>query len=567
MARQTPLPTAPAPPPIAPTEPAGWSRDGSDAGCSTEPCAGASGPDPRSDVAVGRAGDGGGDVVRPRSITDNNDLTSAGTMSVAIRTAAPIAMCGLGGLYAERSGTVNIGLEGMMILGTVFGGWWGWEYGPWMALLGGAVGGLFGGLLLALVTTTFGVNHIVAGFAINILAPGHRPIHVDHAVRRRAGRLAHQLTRRHRRHRGVHDAVALRWRVSSARRLRTCSAASTPGTGSPVSDIAGVLKGLTSGVRYDVLVGVGLFAASVFLLWHTRFGLRLRSAGEHPSAADSLGVRVHLFRYTGAAISGSLAGLGGAMLVISAGRYSQGQTVGKGFLGLATLVVGNWRPVGVAIGASIFGFFDGITQRLSPENLAPRPAPRRRPAAVRRDRLRPRHQGRRRHQAARHRAKRVRHLRRAAGVVLRARRQRGRDAPLVDRRVGGHGRRRRLRAPVGGLTGAIMAMAAVAALFIYLRLDAIPDEFVPMLPYIVTLVVVSSRGQALRPPAAAGEPWFKGQQTRTERRADAEIVIPPRGRWVIVTSTEIALADSKISPAISAASASANTGRSRKPHR
>ena len=105
-------------------------------------------------------------------------------MSVAIRTAAPIAMCGLGGLYAERSGTVNIGLEGMMILGTVFGGWWGWEYGPWVALLGGVVGGFFGGLLLAIVTTTFGVNHIVAGFAINILAPGVARFMSTIAVRR-----------------------------------------------------------------------------------------------------------------------------------------------------------------------------------------------------------------------------------------------------------------------------------------------------------------------------------------------------------------------------------------------
>ena len=68
------------------------------------------------------------------------------------------------------------------------------------------------------------------------------------------------------------------------------------------------------------------------------------------------------------------------------------------------------------------------------------------------------------------------------------------------------------------LSAAIMAMAGVAALFVYLRLDAIPDEFVPMLPYVVTLVVVSSRGQALRPPAAAGEPWFKGQQTSTSAR-------------------------------------------------
>ncbi len=223
-------------------------------------------------------------------------------------------------------------------------------------------------------------------------------------------------------------------------------------------------------------------------------------------------MRVHLFRYIGAAISGALAGLGGAMLVIFAGRYSQGQTVGKGFLGLATLVVGNWRPVGVAIGASIFGFFDGITQRLSPENL-------------------------------------VLALLLAAALLLFA----GTVYVLVTKGVAatkllaialsGFGIFVVLRAlfyelggsvvvmllwlivgvaitvvgvgfaaRVGGLTGAIMAMAAVAALFIYLRLDAIPDEFVPMLPYIVTLVVVSSRGQALRPPAAAGEPWFKGQQ-------------------------------------------------------
>ena len=89
-----------------------------------------------------------------------------------VRTAAPIALAGLGGLYAERSGTVNIGLEGMMIMGTIFAGWWGWHWGPWMAILGGIVGGILGGLLHALATATFGVNHIVSGFAINIIAPG-----------------------------------------------------------------------------------------------------------------------------------------------------------------------------------------------------------------------------------------------------------------------------------------------------------------------------------------------------------------------------------------------------------
>ena len=111
-------------------------------------------------------------VSASRVISDNSNLTSPGTFGVMVRTAAPIALAGLAGLFAERSGTVNIGLEGMMIMGTVFAGWWGWEWGPWMAILGGVIGGISGGLLHALATVTFGVNHIVSGFAINIIAPG-----------------------------------------------------------------------------------------------------------------------------------------------------------------------------------------------------------------------------------------------------------------------------------------------------------------------------------------------------------------------------------------------------------
>jgi len=105
-------------------------------------------------------------------IADNPDLTSSGTFGAGLRTAAPIALAGLAALVAERSGTVNIGIEGMMVMGTIFAGWWGWEFGPWMALVGGIVGGMLFGLLSSLATTTFGVNHIVTGVAINLLAPG-----------------------------------------------------------------------------------------------------------------------------------------------------------------------------------------------------------------------------------------------------------------------------------------------------------------------------------------------------------------------------------------------------------
>ena len=99
-------------------------------------------------------------------------MTSGATFAAAIGASAPILLAGLGGLWSERAGIVNIGLEGMMILGTWFAGWAGWQWGPWAALLWGGIGGALGGLLLGLATITFGVDHIVAGIAINLIAPG-----------------------------------------------------------------------------------------------------------------------------------------------------------------------------------------------------------------------------------------------------------------------------------------------------------------------------------------------------------------------------------------------------------
>ena len=186
-----------------------------------------------------------------------------------------------------------------MILGTVFAGWWGWQYGPWMALLGGVVGGMLGGLLLGVATTTFGVNHIVAGFADQHPRPRRRPVHGQRAVRRRAGRLAHELARRRR----------ATWASS---RCRSCRAGGSSAWGTPdplgriddwrwfVSPTSPDSSGrhhrrpLRRAARRSACSSL-----SGYVLWHTPFGLRLRSAGERPSAADSLGVRVHLYRYIG----------------------------------------------------------------------------------------------------------------------------------------------------------------------------------------------------------------------------------------------------------------------------
>src|SRR4051794_22122244 len=100
------------------------------------------------------------------------NITSSGQIGAALSMAVPIGLAGLGGLWAERAGVVNIGLEGMMILGTFFGAWAGYQTNPWVGVLAGVLGGAVGGLVHAIATVTFGVDHIISGVAINILALG-----------------------------------------------------------------------------------------------------------------------------------------------------------------------------------------------------------------------------------------------------------------------------------------------------------------------------------------------------------------------------------------------------------
>ncbi len=396
-----------------------------------------------------------GVVSAARIIADNPDLTSSGTFGVGLRTAAPIALAGLAGLVAERSGTVNIGIEGMMVMGTIWAGWWGWEFGPWAALLGGIVGGMLGGLLMSLATTTFGVNHIVAGVAINLIAPGV------------ARFMASELFV------GVQGGSV----TSSPGNSGSIGAFTVPflsggdlfGWQSPdilgsledtgwfmIADIAGFAKGMTTAVTWDVIIAFGLFFAIAYLLWHMRLGLRLRFAGERPSAADSLGVSVHKMRWIGMAMSGGLAGMGGAVLVLFSNRYLENQVAGRGFLGLATMIFGNWMPAGTAIGAGLFGYAQGITLRTGPGDLV-----------------------------------RTLLLAAAIGLIL-----------LVIWMVV-----QKNFAPAGTVT-----VFAVVTLWAYFAAESPNNQLVFVTPYVVTLIAVSIGAQRLRPPAEEGIPWFKGMQ-------------------------------------------------------
>jgi len=128
-----------------------------------------------------------------------------------------------------------------------------------------------------------------------------------------------------------------------------------------ISDLAGILRGLTSGLSTLTILAALLIVGSGFVLWRTRFGLRLRSVGEAPHAAESLGVNVYRYKYAATVISGGLAGLAGSFLVVGL-KFQDGQTGGRGFIGLASMIFGNWRPGGMAMGAVLFGYTDGVQQ-------------------------------------------------------------------------------------------------------------------------------------------------------------------------------------------------------------
>jgi len=381
-----------------------------------------------------------------RAISGEVALTSSSTMSAALLLAVPIGLAALGGLFSERAGVVNIGLEGMMILGTWGAGWAGYQWGWGAALVGGVLFGVLGGLLHALATVTFGVDHVISGVAINILAAGV------------ARFLSELLYTDNPAGGGVTQSPALSSRPPSVSLPVLSSGPDLLGHVEGlhwflISDAAGVLRGVTHEVGVLTILAVLLVPASYLLLWRTAFGLRLRSCGENPWAADTLGVAVYRTKYVAVAISGALAGMGGVFLVFIAGIYRENQTNGRGFIGLAALIFGNWRPGGLAAGASLFGFADALQLRS-----------------------------------------------RSAVVAL---------LLLVAVLLAVVAVQQWLR---GGRWQAVVAFAvAVLALIGFLTIDVLPPGIVSFTPHLTTLLVLSLASQRLRMPQADGLVYRRGE--------------------------------------------------------
>ena len=261
-------------------------------------------------------------------------MNMTGTIKSSLLRAIPITLAALSGVMCERCGVVNIGIEGMMLAGAFLAALFGSiTDSVWLGLLAAMVGGGLMAALLAVLAIRYKVNQIIAGTAINILATG--------------------LTS-----------------YFSSRYLQKYAELNSPATFSPMA-LPGLSKIPIIGpalFNHTVVVYLTLILVVVIqiMLYYTRWGLRTRAVGEHPRAADTLGVNVFLMRYTNVILGGLVAGLGGAYLVLSSvARFDELMTAGKGFIGMAAMIFGKWNPIGAFGSSLIFGFADSLQTKLA----------------------------------------------------------------------------------------------------------------------------------------------------------------------------------------------------------
>jgi len=252
------------------------------------------------------------------------DILTVALIWSTIRTATPLILAALGGMFSERSGVINIALEGKMLAGaftaaavtyaadTKLGMG---NASPWVGLLAAIAAGVFLALIYAVTCIRFKADQVVSGAAINILMLGI-PGFLSGAFFLSSGSTP-QLPKEH-------------------------LIPTTP-----------------------IVIAFAMVAISWYVMYRTPFGLRLRSVGEKPEAADAAGVSVNAIRYWGVLIAGALAGLGGAYLSIGqSSLFTRNMTAGRGFIALAALIFGKWRPVQTMLACLLFGFTEALSTQM-----------------------------------------------------------------------------------------------------------------------------------------------------------------------------------------------------------
>ena len=241
------------------------------------------------------------------------DIFTLAILSSTVRFATPFLLAALGGLFSERSGVINIALEGLMLAGAFTSATVTYYVGnPWIGLLAGIAAGLLVALVHAVACIHFDADQVVTGTAINILMLGV-PTLISQALFETTG--------------------------STPQIPRTNLIPKTP-----------------------IFIAFGLVPVIWYVLYRTRFGLRLRASGENPEAADTAGVSVVRIRYAGVLLSGVLAAIGGAYLSIGqSSLFTRNMTAGRGFIALAALIFGKWRPVQTMLACLLFGFAEAAS--------------------------------------------------------------------------------------------------------------------------------------------------------------------------------------------------------------
>ena len=263
----------------------------------------------------------------------DKSLNLAGLIKVAVVRAVPLTLGALSGILCERSGIINIGIEGMLLSAAFTSTVAASLSNLWVGLIAAILTGALFGWLLAVFSIKYKVNQIISGTVINIFATGMTSF-------------------------------------LSAKFLQKYQNLNSPGQ-FPTWEIPGLSKIPFFG---QILFNHNLFVYGMFLLlivltialFHTRWGLRLRAAGEHPKAADTLGINVNRTRYIATILGGMVAGFGGAYFTLgSVGRFDEVMTAGRGFIGLAAMIFGNWMPTGALGAGLLFGFADSLAGKLT----------------------------------------------------------------------------------------------------------------------------------------------------------------------------------------------------------
>ncbi|MGH3017967.1 MAG: ABC transporter permease [Gaiellaceae bacterium] len=272
-----------------------------------------------------------------RSSVDSLELAFVWSALIAatFRAATPLTFAALGGIFSERSGVVNIGLEGMLLMGAFFGFLGADKLGDWRwGILAGIVAGAALALVHAFISIHLRADQIVSGFAVNFLALG----------------------------------------ITGYFFIEVYTDQGTPGDISNIPSVSLTWLGIPEDSFVDkafgdwnllIWVAIAFVVISYFVLFRTPMGLRLRSVGEHPKAADTVGISVYATRYGAVVLSGALAGIGGVYLSNgSTHAFSENMSAGRGFIALAAVIFGRWAPFGAFAACLLFGFTEALALRL-----------------------------------------------------------------------------------------------------------------------------------------------------------------------------------------------------------